>query len=62
MLVDNCYWLNCNPLKQKYGGAAQWSCNVNLRLTKSFFIKCYDLKGYDSHLIMNEIEKVNGRI
>ena len=46
----------------KYRGAAHWSCNVNLKLTKKFFIIFHNLKGYDSHLIMNEIGKFNVKV
>ena len=41
----------------KYRGSAHWSCNINLRLTKKIPIKFHNLRGYDSHLIMQEIGK-----
>ena len=41
----------------KYRGAADWSCNVNHKLTKKVFIIFHNLKGYDSHLIMNVINE-----
>ena len=41
----------------KYRGAAHWSCNVNHKLTKNVFIIFHNLKGYDSHLIMNVINE-----
>ena len=41
----------------KYGGAAHWRCNVNLKLTKNVFIIFHNLKGYGSHLIMNVINE-----
>ena len=46
----------------KYKGAAHWSCNVNLKLTKKVSIIFHNLKGYDSHLIMNEIGKCNVKV
>ena len=41
----------------KYRGSAHWSCNINLKLTKKVPIIFYNLKGYDSHLITQEIGK-----
>ena len=38
----------------KYIGSAQWSCNVNLKLTKKAQVIFLNLKGYDNHLIMQE--------
>ena len=40
----------------KQRGAVHWSCNVNLKLTKNVLI-FHNLKGYDSHFIMNVINK-----
>ena len=40
-----------------YRGSAHWSCNINLKLTKKVPIIFYNLKGYDSHLIIQEIGK-----
>ena len=33
---------------------AHWSCNINLKLTKKIPVIFYDLKCYDSHLIIKE--------
>ena len=41
----------------KYRGSAHWSCNINLGLTKKVHVMFHDLRGYDSHLIMQEIGK-----
>ena len=46
----------------EYKGAAHWRCNVNLKLTKKVSIIFHNLKGYDSHLIMNEIGKFNVKV
>ena len=35
-----------------YRGSAHWSCNVNLWLTKKVPVVFHNLRGYDSHLIM----------
>ena len=40
-----------------YGGAAYWSCNVDLKLTQIVFIIFHHLKSYDNHLTMNVINK-----
>ena len=42
-------------MTRKYGGCAHWSCNINLKLTKKVSVIFHNLKGYDSHLIMQEI-------
>ena len=39
----------------KYGGAAHWSCNINLKLTKKIPVIFDNLRGSDSHLIIKEI-------
>ena len=41
----------------KNRGSAHWSCNVNLKFTKEVLPKFHNLMGYDSHLIMQEINK-----
>ena len=46
----------------KYRGSANWSCNSNIKLTKKVSVIFHDLKGYDSHLIMQEIGKFDGKI
>ena len=35
----------------KYRGAAHWSCNINLKITKKVPVIFHNFKGYDSHLI-----------
>ena len=50
------------PITGKNRGASYWSCNVNLKLTKKFPIIFYNLKGYGSHLIKNEIGKFNVKV
>ena len=39
----------------KYRGSAHWNCNINLKLNKKVPVIFHNLKGYDSHLIMQEI-------
>ena len=48
---DHCH------ITRKYRGAAHWSYNVNLKLTKKVFIIFHNLKGFDSHFIINAINE-----
>ena len=40
-----------------YKGAAHWSCNINLKISKKVPVIFHNLKGYDSHLILKELSK-----
>ena len=42
----------------KFRGAAHGSCNINLQLIKNVPVLFHNLRGYDSHLIFNELEKI----
>ena len=44
-------------ITEKNGGAAHWNYNVNFKLMKKVFVIIFGLKGFDSHLIMNETDK-----
>ena len=44
----------------KYRGAAHYSCNINLKLTKKVPAIFHNLKGYDSRVIFKELRKFNG--
>ena len=46
----------------KYRGSPYWSCNNNLKLTKEVRVTFHKLKGYHSHLIMQEINQFNVKI
>ena len=39
----------------KFKDAAHWSCN--LQLTKKVLVIFHNLRGYDSHLVFNELSK-----
>ena len=45
-----------------YRGAAHWSCNINLKLTKKIPIIFHNLRGYDCHLIIKEISKFDVKV
>ena len=47
---------------KKYRCSAHWSCNINLKLTKKVVVISHNLKGYGSHLIMQEIGKFDVKI
>ena len=44
-------------ITEKYRGAAHWSCNINLQLTKNVSVLFHNLRSYDSHLIFYELKK-----
>ena len=49
-------------ISRKYRGAAHWSCNSYLRISKKDPVMCHNLKGYDSHLIFKELSRFNVKI
>ena len=49
-------------MTEKYKDSAQWSYNINLKLTKKVPLICYNLRGCDSHLIMQEIGKFDAKV
>ena len=46
----------------KYRGPAYWSCNINLKLTKKVPVIFHNLRGCDSHLIMQETGKYDVKV
>ena len=46
----------------KFRGASHWSCNINLQLNKKVPVIFHNLRGYDSHLIFDELNKFDVKI
>ena len=46
---DHCH------ISGKFRGAAHFSCNANLKISKKVPVICHNLRGYDSHLIIKEV-------
>ena len=46
----------------KFRGAANWSRNINLHLTKKVSETFHNSRGYDSHLIFHELNKFDVEI
>ena len=53
---DHCH------ISGKFRGAAHWNSNINFQLIKKFLVIFHNLRGYDSHLIFNELNKFDVKI
>ena len=53
---DHCH------IRGKYRGAAHWSCKINLKLSRKVLVIFHNLRGYDSHLIIKEINKFDTKV
>ena len=49
-------------LAGKFRGAAHWDCNINFQLTKKVPVIFHNLRGYDSHLSFNELDKFDVKV
>ena len=47
---------------QRYRGSGHRDCNTNLKLNPKVSIVFHNLKKYDSHLIMSELDKFNVQV
>ena len=48
---DHCH------VTSKFRGASHRNCNINFQLVKKISVIFHNLKGYNSHLIFNELDK-----
>ena len=48
---DNCH------ITGKFRDATHWNCTISFQLTKKVTVIFHNLRGYDSHLIFNELDK-----
>ena len=55
-VTDHC------QLTGKFRGTAHRSSNINFHLTKKVPVIFHNLRGYDSHLIFNELDKFDVKI
>ena len=46
----------------KFRGEAHWDCNTNFQLTENVPVIFCNFRGYDSHLIFNELDKFDVKI
>ena len=46
----------------KYRGAAHWSCNHNLKLSKKILVMFHNLRGYHSHSTIKERSKFDVKV
>ena len=53
---------NYDHVTGKYRDSAHWNCNINLMLIKKVPVIFHNFKGYDSHLIMQEIGKFDVKV
>ena len=59
---ENLFQKSNNCWIGKFRGAAHQNCNVILKLTKKVPVKFHNLRGYNSHLIFNELDKFDVKI
>ena len=55
-VLDHCH------VTGKFRGAAHWTFNINLQLTNKVPVILLNLRGYDSHLIFNELKNFDVKV
>ena len=60
-ICDNKVRDHCH-ITGRYRGAAHWSCNINLKISKKVPVIFHNLKGYDSDLIFKKLSKFNVKV
>ena len=53
---DHCH------VTRTFRGVAHWNCNINFQLTKKVPVIFHNSRCYDSHLILNELDKFDVKI
>ena len=46
----------------RFRDAAHLNCNINFQLTKNVPVIFHNLRGYDNHLIFNELDKFDVKV
>ena len=59
---SNNRWICKKFITGKFRGTAHRNCNANFQLTKKVPVIFHNLRGYDSHLIFNELDKSDVKI
>ena len=49
-------------MTSNFRGAAHWDCNINLQLTKKVSAIFHNMRSFDNHLILNELDKFDVKI
>ena len=60
--IDGDYVRDHCHITGKYRGVAHNACNLKLRLNSCIPVVFHNLRGYDSHLLMQAISKVESRV
>ena len=61
LICDNAYVDHCHIIGKNKGSVYR-ACNINIILNHKVPIALYNIKNYDSHLIMQKLGKFNFKI